>query len=181
MKILAFAGSNASKSINRELINYVLKRFTEHEVNFINLKDYELPIFCTDLIRNGYPEAAKLFLQQVKECDAIICSLAEHNRSYTVAFKNLFDWVSIISPKVFQDKPMLLMSASSVDIGGINVINEACKFLPIFGANIKETFSLPKFQDNYDLVEGYILNEDISNELHEKIISFKEVISEVTV
>ena len=178
MKILAFAGSNASKSINRELIRCVLQNFSTDEINFIDLKDYEMPIFCTDLIRNGYPEAAKQFLSQIKDCDAIICSLAEHNRSYTVAFKNLLDWVSIISPKVFQNKPMLLMSASTEEIGGKNVIHEASTFLPIFGANIKATYSFPKFKDNYDLIEGYILNEDLLSELNSKILIFKEALTE---
>ena len=180
MKILAFAGSNASKSINRELISCVLKNFSDYEINFIDLKDYEMPLFCTDLIRNGYPQAAKNFLAHVKDCDAIICSLAEHNRSYTVAFKNVLDWVSIISPKVFQNKPMLLMSASTEDIGGKNVIHEANTFLPIFGANIKATYSFPKFKDNYDLMEGYILNEDLLLELNTKINIFKEALAEVT-
>jgi NAD(P)H-dependent FMN reductase len=106
----------------------------------------------------------------------IICSLAENNRSYSVAFKNVFDWASRINVKVFQDKPMLLMTTSPGGYGGGNVMAEAQKFFPQFGAIIKETFSLPKFYENFDQDNGVISPEHL-NSLKEKIADFKQQIS----
>ncbi len=137
MKILAFAGSTSSTSINRELVKFVLKSFQENEINLIDLNDYSMPVFSVDLEKKGFPEEAHQFLQQIEDCDVIICSLAEHNRSYAAAFKNIFDWASRINVKVFQDKPMFLMSTSPGGYGGGNVMNEAKKFFPNFGADIK--------------------------------------------
>lgn len=102
----------------------------------------------------------------------IICSLAEHNRSYSAAFKNVFDWASRINVKVFQDKPMLLMSTSPGGYGGGNVMNTAKTFFPNFGADIKETFSLSKFYENFDLESG-VINPEMLHDLKTKIESFK--------
>ncbi|KQR92644.1 NADPH-dependent FMN reductase [Chryseobacterium sp. Leaf180] len=172
MKIFAFAGSNSSTSINRELVKFALKSFSEHEINFINLNDFEMPVFSVDREKNGFPEEAKKFLSEIAASDIIICSLAEHNRSYSAAFKNIFDWASRIDVKVFQNKPMLLMSTSPGGYGGGNVMAEAQKFFPMFGADVKETFSLPKFYENFDLENG-VINPEMLKDLQDKIERFK--------
>jgi len=172
MKILAFAGSTSSTSINRELVKFVLKDFQEEEINLIDLNDFTMPVFSVDLEKKGFPDEAYQFLKAIEECDVIICSLAEHNRSYSSAFKNVFDWSSRINVKVFQNKPMLLMSTSPGGYGGGNVMNTAKTFFPQFAAEIKDTFSLPKFYENFDLESG-VINPDMLNELKGKIQNFK--------
>ena len=172
MKILAFAGSTSSTSINRELVKFVLKDFQNEEINLIDLNDFDMPVFSVDREKKGFPDEAHNFLKVIDECDVIICSLAEHNRSYSAAFKNVFDWASRINVKVFQDKPMLLMSTSPGGYGGGNVMNTAKTFFPNFGADIKETFSLSKFYENFDLESG-VINPEMLHDLKIKIASFK--------
>ncbi|MDP9960614.1 NADPH-dependent FMN reductase [Chryseobacterium lathyri] len=173
MKILAFAGSTSSTSINRELVKFVLKDFQDEEINLIDLNDFTMPVFSVDLEKKGFPDEAHNFLKEIEECDVIICSLAEHNRSYSSAFKNVFDWSSRINVKVFQNKPMLLMSTSPGGYGGGNVMNTARTFFPQFAADIKDTFSLPKFYENFDLESG-VINPDMLKELKDKIDNFKK-------
>ncbi len=175
MKILAFAGSTSSTSINKELVKFVLKSFQEDKINLIDLNDFSMPVFSVDLEKKGFPDEAHNFLKQIEECDAIICSLAEHNRSYSAAFKNIFDWASRINVKVFQDKPMFLMSTSPGGFGGGNVMNTAKTFFPQFGADIKETFSLSKFYENFDSESG-VINPEMLKDLNSKIESFKNQI-----
>jgi len=175
MKILAFAGSTSSTSINRELVKFVLKDFQNEEINLIDLNDFDMPVFSVDREKKGFPDAAHNFLKVIEECDAIICSLAEHNRSYSAAFKNVFDWASRINVKVFQNKPMLLMSTSPGGYGGGNVMNTAKTFFPQFGADIKDTFSLPKFYENFDFESG-VINPDMLKDLKDKIENFKNQI-----
>lgn len=172
MKILAFAGSTSSTSINRELVKFVLKSFQNEEINLIDLNDYTMPVFSVDLEKKGFPDAAHQFLKRIEDCDVIICSLAEHNRSYSAAFKNIFDWASRINVKLFQNKPMLLMSTSPGGYGGGNVMNTAKTFFPQFAAEVKDTFSLPKFYENFDLESG-VINPDMLKELTDKIENFK--------
>ena len=175
MKILAFAGSTSSTSINKELVKFVLKDFQDHEINLIDLNDFDMPVFSVDREKKGFPDEAHRFLKVIEECDAIICSLAEHNRSYSAAFKNVFDWASRINVKVFQSKPMLLMSTSPGGYGGGNVMNTAKTFFPNFGGDVKETFSLPKFYENFDLETG-VIDPALLKELKDKILNFQNQI-----
>ena len=175
MKILAFAGSTSSTSINRELVKFVLKDFQDEEINLIDLNDFDMPVFSVDREKKGFPEETHHFLKAIEECDVIICSLAEHNRSYSAAFKNVFDWASRINVKVFQEKPMFLMSTSPGGYGGGNVMNTAKIFFPNFGADIKETFSQNKFYENFDLESG-VINPEMLKELNSKVENFKNTI-----
>ena len=175
MKIFAFAGSNSSTSINKQLVKFVLKSFPDDEVNLIDLNDYLMPVFSVDLEKNGFPDEAYQFLKNIEESDIIICSLAENNRSYSAAFKNIFDWCSRINVKVFQNKPMFLMTTSPGGYGGGNVMAEASKFFPQFGADIKVTFSLPKFYENFDSENG-IINPELLSDIKLKIQNFKNQI-----
>ncbi len=174
MKLLAFAGSSSSTSRNRELVKYVLKAFTEDDVNLLDLNDFDMPVFSVDREKNGFPQEAHQFLKAIEECDAIICSLAEHNRSYTAAFKNVFDWASRINVKVWQNKPMFLLSTSPGAYGGGNVMATAHKFFPQFGADIRETFSLPNFNDTFDVENTAITDAALKAALDEKTADFKQ-------
>src|SRR5574344_907512 len=110
-KIIAFAGSNSTQSINKRLIANTLKSFAEFDVVFLDLNDFEMPIYSFDREqKNGIPEKAHLFRKYLMDCDAIICSFAEHNGNFSVAFKNIFDWCSRIDTNIFANKPMLIMS-----------------------------------------------------------------------
>ena len=173
MKILAFAGSSSSTSINRELVKFVLQSFSEDEINLIDLNNFEMPLFSVDKEKKGFPEQAHQFLAEIASCDVIICSMAEHNRNFTVAFKNIFDWCSRINSKVFQDKKMFLMSTSPGGFGGGNSMAIAQKNFPDWGAIIIDSFSLPKFYENFDLENG-VINPDLLKELNDKIAHFKQ-------
>ncbi|RQO32242.1 NADPH-dependent FMN reductase [Taibaiella sp. KBW10] len=175
-KILAFAGSNSSTSINKQLTQFALSYFEGAEINLLDLNDFEMPLFSVDREqKEGYPEQAHSFLEAIGAADIIICSLAEHNRSYTTAFKNIFDWCSRIEVKLFQDKPMLLMSTSPGGYGGGNVMHTASTFFPQFAAQVLETFSLPSFNKNF--ANGTITDEALKTALEEKITAFKQQIA----
>lgn len=174
-KIVAFAGSNSSKSINRQLVSFVLTQFPEAEIKFLDLNDFEMPIYSSDREeKDGFPKETGIFMQHFKEADGIICSMAEHNRSYTVAFKNVMDWCSRVDLNIFANKPMLLMSTSTGGFAGGNVMAMAKSFFPRAGANVIDTFSLPTFQQNF--IGGTIVNEELKKELLGKIELFKQKI-----
>ncbi len=173
MKITAFAGSNSSHSINRQLVRFALRYFPEAEVNLLDLNDYEMPIFSIDREEEGYPPQAEKFIDQMTDADIIICSISENNRTYSAAFKNVFDWCSRIDMNIFKNKPMLLMTTSPGGYGGGNVMNAAKNFFPACGAEIKETFSLPRFYANFDEEKG-ITNNELLQDFETIINKFKE-------
>ncbi|VDH04793.1 NADPH-dependent FMN reductase [Bergeyella zoohelcum] len=177
MKIVAFAGSTSSTSINKKLVEHTLKHFGESDINLLDLNDYSMPIFSSDEEKKGTPEQAHKFLQCIEEADAIVCSFAEHNSNFATAFKNVFDWASRINKSVFQDKPMLIMATSPGGYGGKNVLDVAQKTLPHYGGNIKGVFSLPKFGQNFDANEG-ITNPELKQEHINTIENFKQQIAQ---
>lgn len=176
MKITAFAGSNSSQSINRQLVRFALSYFPGTEINLLDLNDFEMPIFSVDREEKGYPEPAYQFMQQMQEADFIVCSLAENNRTYSAAFKNVFDWCSRIDLDIFKSKPMLLMSTSPGGYGGGNVMNAAKNYFPTCGARIIETFSLPRFYKSFDSQKG-IIDATLLGEFESKIDTFKKEIA----
>jgi len=175
MKIIAFAGSNSSKSINKKLATYASSLFENAAVEIVDLNDYEMPLFGVDIeVEIGHHELAKAFLAKISQADILVVSMAENNGNYSVAFKNVFDWCSRIGAKVFQDKPMLLMATSPGARGGASVLEIAKNAFPRYGAQIKASFSLPNFNDNFDIQKGIISNEILDAELKKCILNFIE-------
>lgn len=152
MKILAFAGSISSDSINRKLVKYVSSRFDGHDVELLDLNDYEMPFFSSDREREiGEHPLAKKFADKIDASDLIIMSLAEYNSAYTAAFKNVFDWVSRIKGrKHFGEKPIFLLSTATGAGGGKNVSEVFMKRAPFSGANVLTNFVLPKFKETFE-------------------------------
>ncbi|AUP81446.1 NADPH-dependent FMN reductase [Flavivirga eckloniae] len=173
--IISFAGSNSKNSINVKLAAYASGLVENANVNFLDLNDFELPLYGMDYeIEHGIPDNAHKFLEAIKSSDGIVLSLAEHNGAYSAVFKNLFDWMSRIEGKTFFGKPMLLMATSPGGRGGASVLSISQDRFPRHDANIVEVFSLPSFGDNF--VEGKIADEALNSELKGKVIAFQKAL-----
>ena len=170
MKIIAFGGSPSKNSINKKLATYAASLFTNAEVEILDLNNFQMPLFTVDLEAEiGQHELAKAFLAKIESADFLVVSLAENNGNYSAAFKNIFDWCSRITPKVFQEKPMLLLATSPGARGGASVLEIAKTAFPRYGADIKATFSLPNFNANFDIEKLEISNSELDNHLKEII------------
>lgn len=172
MKILAFAASNHSKSINKKLIEYTCSLIHGHDINIIDINDFEMPIYSTDRqVESGVPDLAIQLASSIDDSDLIIISFAEHNGSYTTAFKNIFDWLSVIKDrKTWGDKNMLLMATSPGPRGGHAVLETAVHRFPFNGGKVVASYSLPSFSSNYSDAVG-ITNEEHKSRLIEIINS----------
>lgn len=170
MKIIAFAGSPSKKSINKKLATYAAGLFKDATVEVLDLNDYEMPLFSVDKeLTIGQHPYAKEFLDKLASADMLVVSLAENNGNYSAAFKNVFDWCSRIDKNVFQEKPMLLMATSPGGRGGASVLEIAKNAFPRYGATIKDTFSLPLFNENFDTKKMEISNPELDQQLKEII------------
>lgn len=174
MKILAFAGSNSRESINKQLAEYAAKQFEDAEVEVLDLNDYEMPIFSVDReIHEGIPALALRFAEKIDAAELLIIALAEHNSSYSVAFKNIFDWISRIKDrKHFGEKPVFLLATAPGPGGGKNVVAAFEARAPFSGANILKSFILPKFKETFNTEKG-ILDEEKNAEFQDKLTAVK--------
>jgi chromate reductase, NAD(P)H dehydrogenase (quinone) len=177
MKLLAFAASNSRKSINKQLVTYAASLIEDAEVEVLDLNDYELPLFSEDREAElGQPELAKAFLSRIAASDALMISFAEHNGSYSAAWKNLFDWSSRMGKKVFQDKPMVLLSTSPGARGGASVLAAANGSAPFFAGHVKASLAIPSFYENFDVERGALKNEALKTELIKAVTSLREMV-----
>lgn len=173
MKIFAFSGSNSSQSINRKLVAYAADLFGSDEVVY-DMRDFEMPLFGVDIEKEiGAHPTAQKFLDLIDAADVVVVSLPENNGTYSTAFKNTFDWASRIRKGVFGNKPTLLMAASPGSRGGKGVLEIATSNLARYGMDVRETFSLPVFYENFDQENQKIKNVALDLELGEKIAKIK--------
>jgi NAD(P)H-dependent FMN reductase len=172
-KILAFAGSNSSRSINHQLVTYAADQIENHHVQVIKLSDYTLPLFSIDIENEkGFSNELKALHELIKESDGIIMSVNEHNSGVSAFFKNTTDWLSRFDRKFLEEKKILLMSCSTGGRGAISALDFAKKTLPRFGAEIIETFSFPNFNDNFSREENTITNNVLKESLNSSIQHF---------
>ena len=175
MKVLAFGATSSSKSINKQLAAYAASQIPGAEVDLLDLNEFEMPLFSQDKEEAiGHPEQAHQFLARIAQADAVIISFAEHNGSYTVAYKNVFDWASRINMKVFQNKPMLLLSTSPGPGGAASVLGAAVNSAPYFDGDVKGSLSIPSFFDNFNLEQGELSNEELKTKLTEQLAQLTE-------
>ena len=159
MKILAFAATSSSNSINKKLVTYAVSLLNNTEIEILDINDYEMPLFSEDREKElGQPDAAKRFFSKIGAADALLIAFAEHNGSYTAAYKNLYDWTSRIEPKVYQGKPIVMLATSPGPGGASSVLATAITSAPFGGGNVKANLSLPSFYENFDTDTGRLTN-----------------------
>ncbi len=166
MKILAFSASNSSKSINKELIHYATTFLDQYDVEVIDINDYAMPIYSSDLEEaHGIPDAASRFLKKIEVVDALLISYAEHNGNYTVAYKNLFDWASRENQNVYQGKAIVMLSTSPGPGGAESVLSLATESAHYFNGEVKASLSIPSFYNNFDHEKGELTNSELVSKL----------------
>jgi len=170
-KILAFAGSNSSTSINHKLVEYVASEIEDHKIKVLKLANYQMPMYSEDVEKeNGFPGMALGLKQEISEADALIISVNEHNGSWSAFFKNVIDWLSRLDRNFLESKKILLMSTSPGQRGGLSSLEFAKNVLPRFGGEIIESFSFPSFHSNFSLEDKAVTDETL-------LLGLKEVLS----
>lgn len=175
-KIVAFGASNSTQSINQKLAKWAVSQLDGVEVEVLDLNDYEMPIYSIDREgSDGVPEAARSFKETLTASDGVIISFAEHNGSYSAAFKNVLDWMSRLEKPIWSNKPMLLLATSPGARGGLGVLGTATGSFPHQGGQVVASFSLPSFHQNFNEEDG-IANGELKTTFTGELEKFKEVI-----
>ncbi|MEL6890143.1 MAG: NAD(P)H-dependent oxidoreductase [Actinomycetota bacterium] len=131
MKLLAFAASTSSTSINRQLIDYATRLLDaglvdDVEIDTIDLIDDEMPIYSIDRQNElGIPRAAHDFFDKIGAADAV------------------------------------LFSTSTGPGGGTNVLSTAVMSGQFFGYDVAASLAIPSFHDNFDTDTGTLSNHEL--------------------
>ena len=166
--IIAFSGSNSSRSINQNLIRATAKMREGIEV--IDLRDYPMPIYSYDLEKeSGLPVQVSRLIEKLLTADGFIIATPEHNGLPPAFFKNTYDWMSRSGVKYMEDKPTLVMATSDGKRGAQSALAAVEKLLSRPGANIVGRFSLPSYSETFDEEKLEIKNKSFLKELDRQI------------
>jgi chromate reductase len=170
MRIIAIPATNSRNGINRQLLTHVawvLENDLEAKVALADIDDYEMSIYSPEREQaaGGPPAEAHQLFGRISAADGNVISFAEHNGSYSAAWKNLYDWMSRIDQNVFQHKPTVLLAATPGPRAGAGVLASASGFLPHAGAELVGTLGIGRFGETFDDETGTITNPDIETRL----------------
>lgn len=174
-KILAFTGSNSSASVNRQLLELAASLFESNSVTLIDLRDYPVPMYSMDIEEEtGIPSEVTRLKAEFEKHDAFLISSPEHNGMIPAFFKNTMDWLSRAGGKIFQEKPVMLMSASPGPRGGVTNLNNMKNVIPHWGASsVHADFHLGAFFQNFDSEKGSLNNPEDGARLTAAIAAFE--------
>ncbi len=171
MKILAIPATNSRDGINRKLIGTTVKvieaNAPDAEIEIVDINDYEMQIFSVERQEAGLPDLAQQFWDLLGSADAIVISFAEHNGSYSAAWKNIHDWVSRIDMGIYQGAKVAMLAATPGPRGGAGVLGGATMTAPFFGAELVGSLGIGTFFENFDPAAGEITNDELKAEFTE--------------
>ncbi len=160
VKILGFVGSLRKSSYNKALMRAAVE--LKPEETSLEVFDLEgIPPFNQDW-ENQPPQIVRDFKAKIKEADALLIASPEYNYSIPGVLKNAIDWASRpYLDKVFEGKPVALMSASIGRLGGARSqyhLRQTFVFLNMYPINKPEVM-LSFAKENID-DKGRLTNEE---------------------
>lgn len=173
-KLLFLAGSTRTDSLNKKLAQYACRTARQStyvkEAKFIDLRDYEMPIYDGDLeAESGLPENAIKLKQLFAESDGIFISSPEYNGGFSGVLKNSIDWISRPHEKdeppliAFAEKNAAICAASPGGLGGLRGLIMLRMQLAHIGMNVVgKQHAVGGATDVFD-AEG-----NISSDFHQK-------------
>ena len=164
-KIIAFAGSNSSTSINQALVECATSQF--ENVETIKLVDYDIPMYSIDLEKSGgMPADISKLVEQLQNADYAVIGCPEHNGLMPAFFKNILDWLSRTGVKYMETTPIVLLSTSPGGGGAKGGLASVERILGYAKGEILGTYNLPSFSANFDLSSKEITNDELKSALN---------------
>jgi chromate reductase len=168
VKLLAFAGSTRTGSLNQALLDLAVTeaRTKGAEVTTIKLKDFALPLYDGDMERDAFPQAARDLKALFVAHHGFLIASPEYNGSVTGVLKNAIDWASrptdgesLVALSAFRGKVAGLMAASISPFGGLRGITHMRQILGtiqtvVATEQVLVPFAHGAFDENWALKEA---------------------------
>lgn len=168
VKLLAFAGSTRTGSLNQALLDLAVKEARDRgaEVTAIRLKDFPLPLYDGDLEAGDFPKAARDLKALFRAHHGFLIASPEYNGSVSGVLKNAIDWVSrptdgesLVALSAFRGKVTGLMAASISPFGGLRGVTHMRQILGVVQTlvateQVLVPFAHGAFDENWALKEA---------------------------
>jgi|SRR5665213_3340410 len=179
MRFLVFSASFRNDSLNTRLVKLAAQIIETKgaKVDYANMSDFDCPSCDQDFeANNSHPNGAEEFRKRILANDAFIISSPEYNGSMPGFLKNSIDWVSRFRPQPFNERQVLLMSASPAMGGGNHGLWSLRMPLEHLGANVfSNMFSLAIAHKAFT-PEGNIADETLSKRFEGNLVAFMSLV-----
>lgn len=171
MKIEIISGSPRVNSLTRRVAIHLrdqLRASTHHEVDIIDLQDWDLPLMQSVFSSvDNTPAAWKNLSRRVFAADAFILVTPEYNGSYSPAMKNLIDHF----PKQHH-KPFGIVTASPGLLGGMRAAQQLLLLVPaLFGVASPYLLVVPAVDKKFDK-DGTLLDPAFEHNVRNFVSEF---------
>lgn len=137
-KILIIVGSATKHSSNQKLIEQVLKKHSDTDIDFQIYDDLSaLPHFDTSLTDTGTPDEVLKIREKIEHSMGVLFSTPEYIFSIPSRLKNLLEWC--VSTTIFSEKQVAVITASATGEKGHE---ELVMILKTLGAKIEDQHQL---------------------------------------
>jgi len=154
MRILAFAASLRSASLNHKLIQLAARLAAREgaEVDLARFREFDMPLYDGDEdAAHGLPEGARKLQRRVEGAAALMIAVPEYNYSIPGSLKNAIDWVSRARPMPWRGRAVYLMSTAPSAMGGVRGLWQTRIPLEGCGAIVfPDMFALPHGTTAFD-------------------------------
>lgn len=169
-KTIAFVGSNSSKSINKQLTLSLIK---DKAIDFVDIQNWNIPMYSEDIQRiDGFPVLIDQLANEIHAANKIIISVGEHNSCVSAFMKNILDWLSRHSKKIFHDKSVFVLSTSNGQRGALSANEYTTAFCSRNGALTTQAITFPVFSEHFDIEKQTISKPEIKFEIETIISNF---------
>ncbi|QMU07171.1 NADPH-dependent FMN reductase [Levilactobacillus suantsaii] len=158
MKLVGIVGTNAVKSTNRQLLQYMQRHFASTaELEICEIAD--LPAFNEPEQRDA-PAAVQQLADQIEHADGVIFATPEYDHSIPAVLKSAIEWLSYTTRPLI-NKPVMVVGASYGSLGTsraqahLRQILEAPELKALVMPNVEYMLghSLQAFDEQGDLVD----------------------------
>lgn len=178
VSFLVLSASLRNGSINTHLAKLsadVIDKFGG-KADFATMVDFDAPSYNQDKHdNNGFPEGSDEFHHRLVSNDGVVIISPEYNASMPGVIKNAIDWISRYRPQPFNEKHILLLSASPSMTGGNRGLWALRVPLEHLGARVfPDMFSLAQAHNAFDH-SGRIANEQLNRRFEVTIKAFMDL------
>lgn len=172
-RLIVFAGSARRNSANKHLARIVADELhrRDREVEFVDLADFEMPLYHGDLeAESGPPEAAHRLTELFATAGGFLIASPEYNGAMSGLLKNTIDWVTRVDYSAFSGKFIGLMSATPGRRGGANGLGLVRQWFEYMRLNVAdETLSIPHI---HDVLDASGERPELTAGTHERVVAF---------
>ena len=171
MRIEIISGSPRTASVTKRVALHLkkwLSQNTSHDVDIIDMKDWNIPPVQTVWVAaDKAPAAFQLLAERIFNADAYILVTPEYNGSYSPAMKNMLDHF----PKRLH-KPFGIATASPGAMGGMRASQQLLQLVPAFFGIASPSMLITPAVDKKFNADGDLLDESFQQAVHTFIAEF---------